>query len=382
MIDNEKGNIFERHPRITIITIVVVFILLLDLIAGLIFIPDDIHAFRAPHYYYHHCLLPEQETQTTWDGLHYYPFNTNSMGFRDKEIRDVSLKTDNRRILFIGDSHTEGVGVRYEKSFAGIVDEELESKNIDVLNAAVVSYSPKLYYLKIEHLIREKGLQFDDLIVCIDISDIQNELVYKHFEPGDPDFFNKLGFQMNKFFKNSSFIYYAAGRIISSKKIKQFYEQTQREVANPKTDLYSTFFDAFHDNELLRNQQFHNIGLWYLNKKVFEKWGREGLILEKWYMAKLAELCKEKGIRMHIVVYPWPIQIMAGDLQSIQVQFWEKFANDYQSGFINLFPVFTKKLSPEKAIEKYFIKGDVHFNIEGHSLVAVEVLKNLNIKMN
>lgn len=381
-MSKRRINIFERHPRITLALFVIILLLLIDFVAGLIFIPDDINSFRAPHYYYHHCLLPNNEAQTTWDAVNYYPFYTNSLGFRDKEIREIELETDSKRILFIGDSHTEGVGVKYEDSFAGIIDEKLEKENIDVLNAAAISYSPKLYYYKIKYLIEEQGLRFDELVVCIDISDIQNELVYKDFEPGESSFFSKLGFRWNKFFKSYSFIYYSAGNIINTQKTKKFYEEAQRDVENPKTDLYSTFFDEFHDSELLRNQQFHNIGLWYLDKDVFEKWGREGMILEKWYMAKLAGLCKDYGIRMYIVVYPWPVQIVAGDVNSIQVQFWQKFSEDYNTGFINLFPVLWNKLPEKNVIKEYYIPGDVHFSEAGHHLVAEEILKYLGNSVN
>ena len=44
---------------------------------------------------------------------------TNSLGFKDASTRNVPLVADRRRVVFIGDSFTEGVGVAYEESFVG-----------------------------------------------------------------------------------------------------------------------------------------------------------------------------------------------------------------------------------------------------------------------
>jgi len=376
-MSSSRKNIFEKHPRLTLVMFVLLAFVLLDFLAGLLFIGHDINAFRAPHFYYHHTLLPNQKIETTWDAEHYYTFITNSMGFRDSENRKVPLTSENKRIMLIGDSHTEGVGVEYEDSFAGILQDSLAERNTGLLNAAAVSYSPKLYYLKVKYLIEETGLDFDELIVCIDISDIQNELAYEDFEPGNPTNMKQLAFKLNKFFFNNSFVYHSTKKLVKQQKIDAFYEQAERSDENPKTDLYSGFFDEFHDSELLRNREFHNIGLWYLDREIFEKWGREGLIKEKWYMAKLAELCHEKVIKLTIVVYPWPVQIAAGDLESIQVQFWKQFSDEYGTGFINLFPDFFEGAPEVNVVEEYYIPGDVHFNEKGHEMVAREILKNL-----
>lgn len=85
---------------------------------------------------YHHGLKPYA------DFIHKYgdlsaPFYTNSLGFRDASPREVSLKRKGRRLLIIGDSITEGVGVVYEKTFAGIIDKTLQKDGIETLNAGV-----------------------------------------------------------------------------------------------------------------------------------------------------------------------------------------------------------------------------------------------------
>jgi hypothetical protein len=72
---------------------------------------------------YHHDLAP----------------NTNSLGFKDGSTRIVPLVRDGRRVLLIGDSFTEGVGVPFDQTFAGLLYQAgLEgTKKVEFLNAAV-----------------------------------------------------------------------------------------------------------------------------------------------------------------------------------------------------------------------------------------------------
>ena len=57
----------------------------------------------------------------------------------------------------------------------GIIDKELKNENIEVLNAGVGSYHPSIYFDKISYLINNINLEFDELVVFIDISDAYDE---------------------------------------------------------------------------------------------------------------------------------------------------------------------------------------------------------------
>ena len=79
--------------------------------------------------------------------------HTNSLGFKDKSSRTVSLlptRDIKKRIVFIGDSFTNGFALEYEDTFVGIIDKELNKRSIEVLNAGVASYSPIIYWRKIK----------------------------------------------------------------------------------------------------------------------------------------------------------------------------------------------------------------------------------------
>jgi hypothetical protein len=86
--------------------------------------------------------------------------------------RNVPLRFDGKRVLFVGDSFTEGIGLPYEQTFVGRFASA--NRQLDVLNAGVSYYSPSGYYAKIKYLLGT-GLRVDEVVVYIDISDIQEE---------------------------------------------------------------------------------------------------------------------------------------------------------------------------------------------------------------
>lgn len=156
-----------------------VALLLLDRVLAGIFLKN---AIRIKDPYFHHTLSANSFDFHTW-GYTTYPMFTNSLGFKDKENRKIELTTSKYRIVFIGDSFVEGLGYPYEKTFVGIIDNTLDRSKYEVLNAGVMSYSPKLYYLKMKKLIEDTGLKMNELVCFIDISDVQDEIVYDDFLP-------------------------------------------------------------------------------------------------------------------------------------------------------------------------------------------------------
>ena len=123
---------------------------------------------------YHHDLLPNIEAHETWGGKLKRKIITNSLGFRDSAKNQINKTTDKNRILLIGDSFIEGSGYDYEYTFAGLLANELGS-NYEILNSAVESYSPSIYYKKTKFFISQ-GYTFDKALIFLDLSDIYDEL--------------------------------------------------------------------------------------------------------------------------------------------------------------------------------------------------------------
>ena len=322
-------NRFERHPRKTIAFVILILFVLINLLTKPL-IPNSL---TIPNPYYHHDLRPQAQSTLSW-GNRPYTVSTNSLGFKDRGMREVALLNDRYRILFIGDSFTEGIGMPYEKTFAGLIEQDLEASRFEVFNAGVSSYSPRLYYLKVKHLIEEVGLRLDEVHVYIDISDVQDEVIYRNYAPKPLS----IGKQLDHVFTRNVYVYYALRK---SKKIFRAYDSFARERGN-----------------------------WTHNAEAFERWGKEGLALAQENMHKLFQLCSRHDIKMTIAVYPWPNQIERRDSTAKPVAVWETFARERGITFVNYFPHFINEKPAQEIRDTYFIKDDRHWNEQGHALIA------------
>ena len=267
----------------------------------------------------------------------------------------------------MGDSFTESRGVTYDESFIGLINNKIDSSKIEVLNGAVSSYCPKLYYLKTKYLLEYVGLEIDELYLFIDISDIQDEILYEHFEPNKIPFCVWFLYKTKKFSRTHSSIYYSIYKKFFLKKGSMEYDE-------------SVFPDLKNTYKLIQSPEFeHERGIWTINNNILNMWGEKGLKLAEMNTKKLYDVCKKNNINLTVVVYPWPEQIFRRDLHSIQVDFWQKFCEKHSILFINLFPYFINQTDPQDIYDKYFIKGDIHWNLEGHKLVANIISEKLNL---
>ena len=381
----EKKKILKVFYRILVSILI---ILVLDFIAGFVIIPESYHSFRTSHYYYHHGLIPNQSALGAWGSL-VYPVHTNSLGFMDSTVNKVPLKSANKRLLILGDSHSEGVGVPYLKTFSGRLAKELKDEGVDVLNASCISYSPKIEYLKLKYLIEKEDFIPDYIFQLIDISDIQNELVYENYNP-EENFSRLKGLkqQAGIFLNSHSSIYYLVNSIIKAREREsfieraEFFDQTREGSGNNNTlALYSEFFSHFDDNTLLSNPRFHGVGEWYYDDE-FRILADKGIESGLNYVEKIKELCDEHGIDLTISVHPWHPQIYLGDPDDYYVRKWRSFAEEKGISFVNLFPLFVNEQNPVLIKDMYYIRGDNHWNEFGHEKVSASLLEFFRKKIN
>ncbi|MCF8369277.1 MAG: SGNH/GDSL hydrolase family protein [Bacteroidales bacterium] len=353
----KSTSVFEKHPALTLSLIVIIVIIFLDVIAAWIFLPFDYNSFRTAHPYYHHALTPMKDTKNKW-GEKIFDLHTNSFGFKDASARVVTEDPEVKRILFLGDSYTEGVGMAWEESFPGIIHNMLP--DIEILNAGVVSYSPKLYYLKTKFLIEEQQLKFDELFVFIDNSDPLNEISYKNFEPHTESYFQRLKTRAGKFLFSSSYIYHTVSTFVKKSRQNNITQSWNPMSGVSQLDEMATAEENF----------IAATPLWSFTPKLYEKWGKEGLSLAADNMTRLIDLCRKNQIDVTLVIYPWPSHISRGKINDVQVGFWKKYSGEHNVDFINLYPAFFGQLNSQETIRKYFIPGDVHWNENGHRYMA------------
>jgi lysophospholipase L1-like esterase len=358
-------NWFERNPKKTIIFLVGFVVILLDLILAP-FLAERIPNIKNTHY--HHDFDANYCGTLTW-GTKSYIIHTNSLGFKDKSNRTVKLNNNKYRILFIGDSFAEGVGFPYDETFVGLIDQQLNNLDYEVLNAGVSSYSPKLYYFKIKYLIEKVGLKFDELYVYFDISDVQDEIEYESFQPSDSYILASVN-RLNFLLKRYSFTCNVAIReIIKIKRELLLKNLGAVSIPQPKNAERK----KVTSNQILWENQrdyLEHRGTWTYDENTRKKWGGKGCSLAIDNMDKLYRLCQQHNIKLTIAVYPWPGEILRNNINSINISLWKEFCNKRGITFLNCYPYFINGGQPSNIVEKYYISGDIHFNLEGNKLMA------------
>ncbi|HEY4504020.1 MAG TPA: hypothetical protein VJJ28_02850 [Candidatus Paceibacterota bacterium] len=365
IITAQIPNRFEKHPKLTFFIFLAVILIIVDLFVGTIFLAKpEKQKGRIADPYINHTLTPNFEGVEPWSGGRYKIY-TNNLGFKDSLNRNVPLEMpDKHRIIFIGDSFTEGIGIAYDKTWVGLIEQKLGPIGYDILNAGVASYAPTIYYLKTKYLL-EHGLKFNELVVFVDISDVQNELAYQYWKPTTPyslkTLWEKYSHKVDFFFEHHSLTYLHLVR-------PTLFGFTSRR-------LYTLLIDGGAKNEK-EAKYIADMGQWTFDDEVWNDWGQDGAKLELEWMKKLYELCKEYNIKMSVAVYPWPIHVEKRDLNSRQVAIWQKFSKENNLNFYNFFPTFISTTTPfKKEKELYFLPNDTHWNEAGHEIIAKEWLK-------
>ena len=417
----EYASIFDKNPKKTIFFFSVAVFLIIDLGAAAVYrLVNDrpygpAQAFKEYHRrkalqqqarvgnsIFHHTLRQNVSLDEVYWGSLRYTMYTNSLGFRDRTVREVPLEAKKPRILFLGDSFVEGLGVDYEDSFVGIIHQELQKANLSVLNMGVISYSPYIYHDKIKYYLEEKGLKVDYVVVYLDISDIHDE--YRRFkgeaarEGPNPKL--KVGNAKAPPMASSVSEEKGMDGQVGKESTQEYSHGTKQRSslhrlvrAFKNTIQNHTLFTYFVTNGayqylkvVLQSQSSQSLltgqkktmkrinrkrSMWTIDNKIYEEYGKAGLFFAEKNMTRLHELLKKHHVDMFLAVYPWPDQIINHDLDSIQVTFWQRWGAAHGVPVINYFPHFIMaEVDPEATLGRLFIPGDVHWTKEGNRLVA------------
>ena len=326
---------------------------------------------------YHHKILPNTDQIEKWDGKTPKRIITNSIGFFDKEVRKVEKFNNKKRILLIGDSFIEGSGIDYEKTFFGLLSKHLGDKN-EVLNSALASYSPSIYFKKTEHFINQ-GYKFDQALVFLDVSDIFDELFIKFNSEGEIlinnknnklNFFKKNFYASGNFLRDNSVIFKSLYVISDKAEILKNYIKLRAKTAK---SLNKNFFQIDKDEITFYRMTHIDRGYWTFDNKTYD-YVKEGIIQSEKYLLKLFELLKENNISSTLIVYPWPTQILYGDDK--HELHWKNFAKKNNINFLSLYSIFNSN-NKKKFIFENFIYGDIHWNEKGTRLVFNNIINNL-----
>jgi len=305
-----------------------------------------------------------------------YKFYTNSLGFRDERIRDVPLAIFRPRILILGDSAPEGM-TSWSDSFVGRVAANFPQ--YEFLNGSVEGYSPS-NYLNTARMVLAKGVEIDEVIVFIDLSDVQDEAAFFH----DKDASGAVGIASQKLVKESWYSklrLYIGEHLLITNDIFQFFERNLVRLGWYHLELGH----GGNEFDLERSAwTYRRVSETEPYETGYAPLGVEGGIArEKAKMDELRQELRKRNIPLSVVVYPWPAQLAHDSMDSRQVQIWRDWCEGKCKRFISLFPAFLgvkeqcPKTQPGCWYLNYFLFGDTHYNSKGDALVAEVISQSL-----
>ena len=297
-----------------------------------------------------------------------YPLITDSFGFKDASTREVPLKSASRRILLIGDSFAEGIGQPFENTFAGLLAQEgaKRSDKVEFLNAGVASYSPTIYYARIKFLL-DNGLQFDEVVLLSDSSDVEDEASSYFCIDEEPNY--------RKFCNTPP-------GSVPQPAIKRDFFIDHFAVTNRVRLIVKRWFQTRLGNKRHAINDDHNRIGWttdHPDPAKYRPLGVDGGIARSLAnMTRLSDLLASRNIPLTIVVYPWAQQIAQNDRDSKQVRLWRDFCPGHCKAFIDLFPaIFAASDADKDWYEHLYIVGDDHFSAQGNRLMFAELSKRI-----
>jgi hypothetical protein len=300
---------------------------------------------------YDHDLAPGQNSTRVWGSI-LYPWQTDRFGFRTGECAPREPAKGRENIFVIGDSFTEALGSSYEQSFAGLMACDAAGEGKGLWNLGVASYSPAIYHRKIRAAAERLGITPDEIFVFLDLSDIDDDAnVYRVdgdrvVRAGASGRQGMLSCDLGRFLTDN----FMTARLLSGLCLTSSFNYAM-SVGRPRAR-------------------------WTIDPALMENWGRRGLAVAGANLDKIVELCREWNCRLTLVVYPWPDNVVEGDLDSIQVTHWRDWAAARYVRFIDGFAPFFREPA-DTVLRKYYIAGDVHFSELGNRLLHDAVKRAL-----
>jgi lysophospholipase L1-like esterase len=338
---------------------------------------------------------------------------TNSLGWKDSR-RHRKVERDpapRRRVVFLGDSFTEGLGVPQEQTFSAHVEQRLNrgSNRFEVLNGGRVSYSPLLEYMRLKRFLAA-GYRADTVVLLPDLSDVQDELEYTpEYEisaSGEPLHLRSGNSApvVRWIYNRSALTRWARrlqlrlqGRLPSVAETAHAERELTLQPADAAllkapgsltAEAYSRLSDPA--KAILRHT-------WSDHLPSVEGWAGDGLRSMEKNILRIRKLTRLNGMELIVVIYPYPQTLYThGDpayyrilRQTFPKWFHQRellFGTAPSNGaavyrqalgelcransipFVDLFPAFRRK-----DWHRLFLSGDVHFGLAGHRLAGREI---------
>lgn len=285
--------------------------------------------------YYHSWPKPNEPHQVSKQEYSYWR-PTNSLGFPDEEWPLVKSENE-KRVLFLGDSFTEGDGASYDSSFVSLLNPKLNNvdKNFYLMNAGVCGSDPFFNYINLkDRLLKYKP---DYVIQSLSTMDLTTDILIR----GGIE-----RFQTDGTLKYNSAPWWEPIYAVSY--------------------LSRIFFRIAGYNELLQKNGLIHQKEALLNKQLID-------LFTQYY-----NLCEQNNIRLIIVLRPDETEIINNKYQYNFSQIFDYLKENTNAELIDLLPAYNKIIKENRSeVSDYFWKYDGHHNSKGYEIMAQSVYENI-----
>ena len=287
-------------------------------------------------YLYSEIQLPGTSKNILKDNMYFNSpgLRPNSSGLSNGVVKSVDgkgfwkyssvKKESSKKVLFLGDSVTMGIGVESDSTFAGIINNT--ASNISILNSSLIGYSIKDY----RNIIEEKFVSYNniDSITSVYIFWCLND-IYSNYSSKDIPGFNSDGLFSNlvAILRNNSKLFHLLKKIFADR-AKAYY---------------------------LFDKQFYNIKNYDFNSAVNS-------------LIEIKKILNTNKIDVVIFLLPYEYQFRSVEeddnpqnLLSCKLEELEFDVYNFRNDFSKL----------RKPLSDYYLYGDgIHFSKKGHRLIA------------
>ena len=283
----------------------------------------------------------------------------------------------NESIIFLGDSSTFGLGVKWEDTFTGIIEKKFPKYN--TYNLGMPSYSPTVYKFVLDEFIKKNKSKIKKVFVFIDLTDVSDEGTRWLIHNGKPSLTKDkiIHNKISKFkkFKKENF----KGTYLVVSKIRSSLRNLKNKSKNKKFEKNNLTDGTFVGGFLYENHK--KLTGCYEETQQNTFWKCDGVDkglkkIEK-KISEISNIVKSLNSEFYLITAPWPDTLEFGQT----VFNWEEFnkklcIENNCDGFISMFPEFNRiKKNDENWLKTIYLTNDVHFTPLGNKLFADEIIK-------
>jgi lysophospholipase L1-like esterase len=269
-----------------------------------------------------------------------YERESNSLGFSDMEW-PVKKKQNEKRILSLGDSFTEGDGTPYDSSYVALMRTKFAAdSNIYVMNAGTCGSDPFINFINYRN--RLHPYKPDIIVQTLSSGDMNVDIIVRG----------------------------GMERFLSSGKVK-FRKGPWWEPIYALSYVSRLFFKALGYNEMLLSDadiSAHKEELDALVIELFEKY---------------ADLAQRNNSKLLVILHPFLFEVVNKEYAYDFSNILQRLKATANIQAVDLLPFYESYISRNHTLpNNYYWKGDGHHNPVGYNMMAEGVYSALTKKVN